>query len=78
MEKAKRFYCDLLGFEVAWEAAGGGQHLEDLTHVPGLHEHCVQITVPGGCRIEPARGSTTSRSGSRTCGPSTSGSRRSA
>jgi catechol 2,3-dioxygenase-like lactoylglutathione lyase family enzyme len=52
MDEAKRFYCDLLGFEVAWEAAGGGRALEDLTHIAGLYEHCVQLTVPGGCRIE--------------------------
>jgi lactoylglutathione lyase len=52
MDEAKRFYCDLLGFQVEWEAEGGGRGLADLTGVKGLWEHCVQITVPGGPRIE--------------------------
>jgi catechol 2,3-dioxygenase-like lactoylglutathione lyase family enzyme len=52
MEQAKRFYCDLLGFEEAWSVVGEGEFLEKLTHIPGAKETCVQIIVPGGGRIE--------------------------
>jgi catechol 2,3-dioxygenase-like lactoylglutathione lyase family enzyme len=52
MDEAKRFYSDILGFQVEWEAEGGGEVLDDLTGIKGLWEHCVQITVPGGPRIE--------------------------
>lgn len=52
MTEARRFYCELLGFEEVWEAAGGGKDLEDLTHIEGVYEHCVQLVAPGGGRIE--------------------------
>lgn len=52
LEEARRFYCDILGFEEAWSIEVEGPLLEQLSRIPGAKEEMIQVIVPGGIRIE--------------------------
>lgn len=52
LDVARHFYCEILGFEEAWEIEFGGPELERLSKIAGAQERMIQIIVPGGVRIE--------------------------
>jgi glyoxylase I family protein len=52
LEAAKAFYCDLLGFEYAWDITVSGEDLEKFSGIPNGSETCIQILLPGSGRIE--------------------------
>ncbi|MEJ2098431.1 MAG: VOC family protein [Desulfobacterales bacterium] len=68
MERAKNFYCDLLGFEIDWERpAYAGEPFEKVVGMPNASAHVVMLKGygsrlelfryhnPQGCVSEPKR-----------------------
>lgn len=56
MERAKRFYVDLLGLKVLFDVALEGPGLEAVTLSPGAKGRMVGCLVPGGAMIELVEG----------------------
>jgi len=52
LEKARHFYCDILGFEEIFRIEFGGPVLDQLSGLTDAKEEMIQILVPGGIRIE--------------------------
>lgn len=56
MERAKRFYLDLLGLRLLFDVALEGPGLEAVTQTPGAKGRMVGCLVPGGTMIELVEG----------------------
>jgi catechol 2,3-dioxygenase-like lactoylglutathione lyase family enzyme len=52
MEHALHFYRDLFGMPVAWRHFVGGTMLASLSGIEGAEAEVVQLSCPGGSRIE--------------------------
>jgi catechol 2,3-dioxygenase-like lactoylglutathione lyase family enzyme len=52
LDEARRFYCDLLGFEEIAQIKVGGDFLESLTGLKDAEVESIMLKVRGGIQIE--------------------------
>ena len=52
LDQARRFYCDLLGFQELFSIDASGPWLSAIVGLPDASVTSVQLAVPGGSRLE--------------------------
>lgn len=52
MEKALRFYCDLLGLKIAKDFEEGGDYIDSISGLSGVRVRMVKLTVDDGSMVE--------------------------